>query len=128
MVVDVTDLTRGERCQILYNHLKHGRQPKDWVRTSVPHLDDVAGHPGFTPELARRLADPAFTTNLGYPSAANLGAFFHMPRQFLADTLAGLDDDCQAALGLIFLSPTGSPAPSPSATPTQSSCAALAVP
>ena len=111
VVVDVTDLTRDERHQILYNHLKHGRQPKDWVRTSVPHLDDVADHPGFTPELARRLADPAFTTNLGYPSAANLGAFFYMPRQFLADTLAGLDDDCQAALGLIFLSRNWLPSP-----------------
>ena len=57
------------------------------------------------------MADPAFTTNLGYPSAANLGAFFHMPRQFLTDTLAGLDDDCQAALGLIFLSRNWLPSP-----------------
>lgn len=104
VVVDVTDLTRNERRQILYNHLKHGRQPEDRVRAFVPHLDYVADLPGFTPELARRLADPAFTTNLGCPSAANLRSFFDQPRQFLADTLAGLDQDSLAALGLIFLS------------------------
>ena len=111
VVVDVTDLTRDERRQILYNHLKHGRQPKNQVRAFVPHLDELADHPGFTPELARRLADPAFTTNLGLPTAANLRAFLAEPRQFLADTFAGLDDDSLSALGLIFLSRNWLPSP-----------------
>ena len=111
VVVDVTDLTRDERRQILYNHLKHGSQPEHQVRAFVPNLDGVSDHPGFTPELARRLADPAFTTNLGIPTAANLESFFAKPRQFLADTLAGLDGDSLAALGLIFLSRNWLPSP-----------------
>ncbi len=103
VVVDVTDLTPGERRQILYNHLKHGRQRPELVQRLVPYLDDAADHPGFSPELARRLADPAFTTNLGRPSGATVTEFFERPRQFLADTFAGLDHDSLAALGLIFL-------------------------
>lgn len=111
VVVDVTDLTGDERRQILYNHLKHGRQPRDRVRAFVPHLDDVVDHPGFTPELARRLADPVFTTNLGLPTVANLRAFLAEPRQFLGDTLSGLDGDSLSALGLIFLSRNWLPSP-----------------
>ena len=111
VVVDVTKLTQDERHQILYNHLKHGRQPKNQVRAFVPHLDEIADQRNFTPELARRLADPAFTTKLRYPSAANLRAFFDEPQQFLADTLAGLDGDSLAALGLIFLSRNWLPSP-----------------
>lgn len=111
VVVDVTDLTRDERRQILYNHLKHGRQPEDRLRAFVPHLDYVADLPGFTPELARRLADPAFTANLRFPSAANLQSFFEQPRQLLADTFASLDADSLAALGLIFISRNWLPSP-----------------
>lgn len=111
VVVDVTDLTPGDRRQILYNHLKHGRQPKDYLRQLVPHLEEASDHSGFTPELARRLAEPAFTAQLQPPNATNIAAFFQDPRQFLADVLAGLDVDSLAALGLIFVSRGWLPSP-----------------
>ena len=39
VVVDVANLTPRERRQILYNHLKHGRQPKTFLLRLVPHLE-----------------------------------------------------------------------------------------
>lgn len=111
VIVDVADLTQGERRQILYNHLKHGNQSNALVREFVPHLNDIADHPGFTPELARRLADPTFTTNLGHSTSANLQRFFARPHEFLADTFAGLDEEALAALGLIFLGRGWLPSP-----------------
>ena len=111
VIVDVADLTPGERHQILYNHLKHGRQPKTFLQALVPHLEDAADHPGFTPELARRLADPAFTENLKRPTATNVAAFFANPQQFLIDTITSLDNDSLSALGLIFVSRGWLPSP-----------------
>ena len=109
--VDVADLTPSERRQILYNHLKHGRQPMPFLRRLVPHLEAAADHWGFTPELARRLAEPAFTKHLEHPTARNVEWFFENPRQFLADTFASLDNDSLSALGLIFVSRGWLPSP-----------------
>ncbi len=111
VVVDVADLTAAERCQILYNHLKHGQQPEEFLRRLIPHLEAAADHPGFTPELARRLANPAFTKHLDPASAKSVGDFFENPRRFLAGTLASLDDDSLSALGLIFISRGWLPSP-----------------
>ena len=111
VVVDVTDLTPSDRRQILYNHLKHGHQTKTYLQQLVPHLEATADHPGFTPELARRLAEPAFTTQLQPPTAASITAFFENPQQFLADILTGLDVDSLSALGLIFVSRGWLPSP-----------------
>ena len=111
VVVDVTDLTPSDRRQILYNHLKHGHQPKTYLQQLVPHLEAAADHPDFTPELARRLAEPAFTTQLQPPTATSITAFFENPQQFLADILTGLDVDSLSALGLIFVSRGWLPSP-----------------
>ena len=111
VIVDVTDMKPDERRQILYNHLKHGQQPEAFVRALVPYLEAAADHPDFTPELARRLGDPTFTKHLEHPTAHNVKAFFENPKQFLADTLAGLDNDSLAALGLIFVSHGWLPSP-----------------
>ena len=111
VIVDAADLTPGERRQILYNHLKHGRQPNTFLQALVPHLEAAADHRGFTPELARRLADPTFTKNLEHPTASNVIAFFENPKEFLADTLTSLDDDSRSALGLIFVSRGWLPSP-----------------
>src|SRR5439155_26470829 len=64
VVIDVHDLSTDERRQILYNHLKLGKQPRVFRTEIKPHLEDVAGHPRFIPETARRLADPVFTKDL----------------------------------------------------------------
>ena len=73
VVVDVTDLTPSDRRQILYNHLKHGRQPKSFLQELIPQLEAAADHPGFTPELARRLAEPTFTARLNPMAADSVG-------------------------------------------------------
>ncbi len=39
VVVDVADLTVDERQQILYNHLRHGRQPNSFLERLRPNLD-----------------------------------------------------------------------------------------
>jgi hypothetical protein len=82
VVVDVHDLTQPERRQILYNHLKHGEQSKEFLKNILPYLDSLADHPGFSPELARRLAHPAFTKGLA--TSSSLEDFFERPQEFLA--------------------------------------------
>ncbi|MXY35181.1 MAG: hypothetical protein F4052_08705 [Dehalococcoidia bacterium] len=104
VVVDVADLTPRERQQILYNHLKHGRQDTQFLTQLQPHLDGLASHAGFRPELARRLAEPTFTASMGQPTAPKLERFFEQPLEMLEAIFRGLDTDSQAALGLLFLS------------------------
>lgn len=110
VVVDVEDLTLDEQRRILYNHLRFGKQPADFKREITPYLDEVlaAGH--FRPEVARRLADPAYTRAL-LTNLDGLKDFFARPEAFLLDTLANLPDPMRAAIGLIFIN--GGRLPSP---------------
>jgi len=103
VVVDVADLTAEERRQILYNHLRHGRQPNSFIAAVQPRLEAAADHPGFTPELARRLSDPIFTAHVDPTRAESIADFFARPAAFLRDVIAGLDSAGKAALGLIFI-------------------------
>jgi hypothetical protein len=57
VVIDVRDLSIDEKRQILYNHLKLGKQPRSFRTEIKPHLEGVASHPRFIPETARRFAD-----------------------------------------------------------------------
>lgn len=119
VVVDVHDLTAEERRHILYNHLRHGRQPDEFLRRAQLHLDRLADHPEFSPELARRLADPFFTRAVQPSWPDSLNKFFSRPRVLLNDVIRGLDADGRAALGLIYLADgwLESPvAPDPTAT------------
>ncbi len=111
VVVDVADLTGTERRQILYNHLRHGGQPNVVVAQMQPHLEDAADHPGFTPELARRLANPIFTAQLRAGDPGSIADFFARPSTFLHDVMLGLGTDAQAALGLIFIHHNWLPSP-----------------
>src|SRR3990167_5864489 len=61
VVIDVHDLSADEKRQILYNHLKLGKQPHSFRTEIKPYLEGVASHRRFIPETARRLADPLFT-------------------------------------------------------------------
>jgi energy-coupling factor transporter ATP-binding protein EcfA2 len=56
VVIDVHDLSLEEKQQILYNHLKLGRQRHEFRRAVKPHLEAVAAHERFVPETARRLS------------------------------------------------------------------------
>ncbi|HEY3382533.1 MAG TPA: hypothetical protein VGK32_12235 [Vicinamibacterales bacterium] len=102
VVIDVHNLTADERRQILYNHLKLGRQPKKFKTDAKPFLEAVAAHPRFIPETARRMADPVFTKGL-YLSAYHLHEFVEKREQLLREILQNLDNDSKAALGLIYM-------------------------
>jgi hypothetical protein len=102
VVIDVHDLSDLERQQILYNHLKLGKQPASFRSTIKPHLEHMAAHARFIPETARRVADPLFTKEL-YLSEYHLGQFVEKREQLLLEVIQGLDANSKAALGLIYM-------------------------
>lgn len=102
VVIDVHDLSAPEKQQILYNHLKLGKQPVAFCSSIKPHLEYIAAHSRFIPETARRIADPLFTKNI-YLNEYNLGQFIDKREQFLVEVIQGLDDNDRAALGLIYM-------------------------
>ena len=102
VVIDVHDLSDLEKQQILYNHLKLGKQSAAFRSEIRPHLEYVAAHPRFIPETARRIADPRFTESV-YVSEYRLGQFVEKREQLLRDVIQGLDANSKAALGLIYM-------------------------
>jgi LmbE family N-acetylglucosaminyl deacetylase len=112
VVIEVESFTQVEREQILYNHLKLGRQDRDVLEKI--HLDDleaVARDESFLPELARRFGDPFFTRNVHVRSRDSLLDFFRRPTPFLREVLQSMDGPSRAALGLVHL--RGGRLPSP---------------
>jgi energy-coupling factor transporter ATP-binding protein EcfA2 len=102
VVIDVQDLTDEEKCQILYNHLKLGSQPRSFRTEIKPFLKDIAIHPRFIPETARRLGDPLFTKEL-FISEYSITQFVERRERILQEILQCLDDDSKAALALIYM-------------------------
>jgi len=102
VVIDVQDLAAEEKRQILYNHIKLGGQPRSFRTEIKPYLEDVASHPRFIPETARRLSDPLFTKNL-FIDKYYIGQFVERREQLLQEVLQGLDADTKAALALIYM-------------------------
>lgn len=102
VVIDVQDLAAEEKRQILYNHIKLGRQPRSFRTEIKPYLEDVASHPRFIPETARRLGDPLFTKDL-FIDKYYIGQFVERREQLLQEVLQGLDADTKAALALIYM-------------------------
>jgi hypothetical protein len=102
VVIDVHDLSLEEKRQILYNHLKLGRQPRAFRTAVKPYLEAVAAHPRFIPETARRLSDPLFTKGLGLWSHP-LDQFVEKREQLLYEVLQGLDRHSKAALALVYM-------------------------
>ena len=102
VVIDVRDLTPDEKRQILYNHMRLGRQPPEFRTEIKPLLEGVAAHPRFVPETARRLADPVFTKGL-YITQYWVTQFVEKQEQLLQEVIQGLDGDSRAALGLIYM-------------------------
>jgi hypothetical protein len=102
VVINVEELTLQEKQQILYNHLKMGGQPKLFLKKIKPFLPGITQLKSFTPESARRLAEPAFTKKL-YPGESSLVDFFNRQESFLVDVLNGLDKDSYASLALIYM-------------------------
>lgn len=102
VVIDVQELSSDEKRQILYNHLKLGKQSPSFRKDIKPYLEGVAEHPRFIPETARRLADPLFTKDL-FIDEYYLGRFVEKREQLLQEVLQGLDRHSKAALALIYM-------------------------
>lgn len=102
VVINVHEITKQERRQILYNHIRLGNQPLKFRREIKPYLEQVASHPRFAPETARRLGDPVFTRDLSI-SQPGLETFVERQEKLLQEVIEGLDKHSQAALALIFM-------------------------
>ncbi|MEU6201144.1 hypothetical protein [Streptomyces sp. NPDC047061] len=101
VTVDVADLTREERQQILYNHLSAGDQPQDVRAQMKPHLEAAADAAPFRPEAARRLGLQAFTSGLSL-TAQGITTFMVESQQLLRDVYDQLNAHAHAALALTY--------------------------
>ncbi|CAH1906264.1 conserved hypothetical protein [Candidatus Nitrotoga sp. HW29] len=101
-VVNVGNLAPEERQQILYNHLKEGKQSKQWKQCIKPHLSDLSDNLKLLPEIARRLGEPMFTKGIKQ-LPDDLIRFVHKPQEYLKNTIFELALPQQAAMTLVFL-------------------------
>lgn len=101
VTVDVADLTRAERQQILYNHLTAGDQPQEVRARMKPHLEAAADAAPFRPEAARRLGLQAFTSSLSLTRQGITDFMVESP-QLLRDVYDQLDANAHAALALTY--------------------------
>ncbi|HEY8126393.1 MAG TPA: hypothetical protein VIF88_13355 [Methylocystis sp.] len=102
VVIRVEQLSKDEREQILYNHIRLGSQPSEFKKSVKPHLSAVAGHTRFSPEIARRLGNPAFTKKL-HLTAGGLSDFVEHPVELLQEVIRTLDAGSRAAIALVFM-------------------------
>jgi len=100
--VRVEDFSARDRALILANHVRLGDHPVEWRRRFKDLAPDVARHPRFTPEVARRMGLQAFTANLELSRPA-LKAFVENPGSYLEELIGGLASSGQAALALLFM-------------------------
>lgn len=89
VVIKVEDLSREEREQILYNHIRLGDQPPACRGLLKPFLPSVAKHVRFSPEIARRLGNPLFTRRL-VVSSSGLDEFVGKPLELLREIVRTL--------------------------------------
>lgn len=108
--INVLDLTKNEREQILYNHIKSGDLTKEIKGELKPFLEEVAANENFSPELARRLGTSIFHKDLSM-NRESLNEFFSKPVRFFENVIDSLDENKKAALTLILLH--GNQLPSP---------------
>lgn len=102
VVIHVEELSKQEREQILYNHIRLGSQSHQFKRSVMRFLPAVAQHPRFSPEIARRLGHPTFTKSLDFSEAA-LEKFVAEPMELLLEIIRTLDMNYHAAIALVFM-------------------------
>ena len=110
VVIRVEHLSKAEREQILYNHIRLGRQKKEFKGVLKPLLSGVASNQRFSPEIARRLGNPVFTQHLLVTKSA-LDEFVSHPIELLCEIIRTLDADSRSAIALVFM--RGGTLPSP---------------
>jgi hypothetical protein len=102
VIIRVEQLSKDEREQILYNHVRLGTQPVTFKKAIKPYLEGLAVHPRFSPEIARRLGNPAFTKELSV-SEYGLDDFVARPVPLLQEIIRTLDVHSRAAIALVFM-------------------------
>lgn len=102
VVIHVEHLTKEEREQILYNHIRLGTQPREFKSRIKPFLPEIAAHQRFSPEIARRLGSPMFTKEL-VVLKSGLDDFVTHPRELLSEIIRTLDVGSRSALALVFI-------------------------
>jgi hypothetical protein len=102
VVIRVEELTKDEREQILYNHIRLGSQPPAFKRQIKSLLPAVAVHRRFSPEIARRMGNPAFTKRL-HLTAFGLDDFVEHNTELLQEVIRTLDAGSRSAIALVFM-------------------------
>ncbi len=102
VVIHVEQLTKEEREQILYNHVRLGGQPRRFKTQIKSYLPNVSAHPRFSPEIARRLGNPLFTKHLVI-AKDDLDDFVERPLELLCEIIQTLDAGSRSALALVFM-------------------------
>jgi hypothetical protein len=102
VVIYVEKLTKEEKEQILYNHIRLGTQPVEFRQKIKPFLPTIAANKHFLPEIARRLGSPFFTKNLAVVETA-LNEFAEKPLELLKEVIRTMDNAGRAALALVFM-------------------------
>lgn len=100
--VNVGDLSKYERKQILYNHIKFGDQSNSWKAKVKLHLEAVASVSEFLPGIAERLGKTIFTKTVRLDESS-LCKFMAEPRDHLSATINELDSTQYAALVMIYV-------------------------
>lgn len=103
VVIEVEKLAESEKEQMIYNHLKMGRQSREFKAAIKPYLPVAAKIRGFLPETARRLGDPYFTKPPFKTTQRGVIEFFERPLAFASSTLATLDRSSIAALAVLYM-------------------------
>lgn len=101
-MIQVESLSKEEREQILYNHIKLGTQNAAFKKQLKPFLPAFSIHEKFSPEIARRLGSPFFTKDLVI-SKNSLNIFVEKPLDMLLEVINTMDDECRSALALVFI-------------------------
>lgn len=102
VVIQVQNLSKEEKEQILYNHVRLGSQALPFKTAIKSLLPLVSDHAGFSPEIARRLGNPAFTRQLAV-SRAGLLEFVSRPMDMLKEVIQTLDATSRSAIALVFM-------------------------
>ncbi|MGL6559068.1 hypothetical protein ACSZNH_20720 [Aeromonas dhakensis] len=110
VVIHVENLSKEEREQILYNHIKLGNQSLTYKAKIKPFLAEVASNEKFSPEIARRLGNSFFTKELSI-SSFELNNFIKKPLDMLCEIIDTMDDANRSALALVFIKGGNLPSP-----------------
>ena len=103
VIINVQDLRKEEKRDILYAHIRRGEQPQAFRKAIRPHLNTAVDGRHFLPEIARRLGSPMFTKGMKTVDGATVRAFFEKPEEFLVDVIKRLGANETAALTLLFM-------------------------